>query len=616
MRAATSICVVIVCLLGSPTLLAGESSVAKGLADRMTREAIAAGAAGDIELREELLVKAVRVAPDHGPARWARGELQADGDWKPIAKVLDAARQDEQLQRYESIKSEMAGTAANHLELARWCRSNDLDDEARYHWLNVLAVNADNREALRALDSVWVDGELVPRDEAATERVSPYKLRQVNRQWRGRIAGWERALAVGGDEAAQALVELDAEVDESAIPEFEKLAAGRRGTTAADNQRHLELCIAFVRALGTLPSYEASESLVRFAVLADDEMLRTDAAEQLIGRPEHEYIPLLVEGLAAVLESSFEIRVSPTGRVSYDHEVFAEGPNGDQQAEVARTGGAVVTFDGEQTSASVRQGLARGRAISARHLRQFWAEAAFREQQVSATNAEREALNKRIVDVLEQVTGETFGNNPQAWWDYWYDHNGYESRTGRPLETYRTSTSQLMEVYIEPQLRPDPPLEVSGTISRRSECFAAGTLVWTKTGLEPIETLTEGDLVLTINVETGERCFRPVLATTRRPPSKLMHLATNSYQLMATPGHPFWVEGAGWKMAKELNVGDYITTAEGTPLAVRVLATSDIEQEAFNLVVEGNNNYFVGVEGLLSHDNTPRRPELARAGTW
>lgn len=598
-----------------------DSDINQGVAQRMTKEAIAAGAAGEIELRNDLLMQAATIAPNHAPAHWAQGKMEVDGEWQSIAAVQDQARSDDRLTDYNQRKAELDNSVASHLELARWCRRQGLTDEARYHWLNVLTADPDHREALGALDSVWVDGDLVSPEDAKELAEQTKKNRKIDRKWERRIAGWQRALAGDEQEAAAALADLEAVVDERAIPAFERLAEGGRRTSSADRARQLQLCQAFVSALSYMPSYEATESLVRHSVLAEDESLRTAAKQALIDRPMHECVPLLVGGLQALVESRFQIRVTPTGRVSYDHEFIVEGPEGDQVSELAREGGAVVTFTGSQTPISVQQGLARGRAVSSQHLQQFQREAAQLEQQTAATNAARKTMNERIVAVLEDVTGKSFGNSPQAWWDYWYDHNGYEARSTLPADTYRTTTSQLMEVYIEPQLPyPEDPPPPPPTPPGRCECFAAGTLVWTKTGMQPIESLAVGDLVLSMDVATGERCFRPVIGTTVRPPSGLMQLSAGSYELRTTPGHPFWVEGAGWRMAKELSEGDRVVSAEGTPLAIRHLqkfdADTQVEEEAYNLIVEGTNNYFVGQEGLLSHDNTPRRPDLVRAGKW
>ena len=59
-------------------------------------------------------------------------------------------------------------------------------------------------------------------------------------------------------------------------------------------------------------------------------------------------------------------------------------------------------------------------------------------------------------------------------------------------------------------------------IPPNAECFAAGTLVWTKTGQRPIESLEIGDLVLAQNVDTGELAYKPVIGRTVRPPKRLV----------------------------------------------------------------------------------------------
>ena len=40
-----------------------------------------------------------------------------------------------------------------------------------------------------------------------------------------------------------------------------------------------------------------------------------------------------------------------------------------------------------------------------------------------------------------------------------------------------------------------------------------------------------------------------------RPPSPILKIATSGEEILATKGHPFWVTGVGWRMAKELGDG-------------------------------------------------------------
>lgn len=584
---------------GQFTVTIANDDIANSIAKRMTREAQAASAAGDLELRDQLLTRAVSIAPDHTGARWARGEMQVDGEWQSVSAIQAQASNSQQIEHYEQQRQAIFEDTANHLQVAKWCQRRGLIDEARYHWLQVMSIDPNHREALEALGQEWVNGQLLSKSEAEQQRAEARQQRKKSREWKVRIAGWERALAAGGDEAARALADLEAEVDESAITTFENLVSNRRGSSQAEFNRNVQLCNQFLMAMGRLPSYKATVALARFAVLADELTLRETATEQLMERPQYEALPLLIAGLSPIIETRFELNRSETGRISYTHEFFAEGPGADIVAENSTSATTPVVTSADDSQDDRRRAVRTAERRSYGQWQRLARDAAKIERQVASANASREEMNGRIVAVLQALTDQSFGNDPTEWWDYWREHNGYDSY--RPTVTYRTSLT-----YVEPV----PVLPPS------CECFAAGTLVWTKTGLEPIETLSAGDLVLTMDVATGERCFRPVLDTTIRAPSPLMHIATGNYQLLATPGHPFWVEGQGWLMAKELSAGDYIATAEGVPMEVRVTTTSDVEQEAFNLIVEGNNNYFVGQEGLLSHDNTPRRPDRARDGDW
>jgi hypothetical protein len=312
---------------------------------------------------------------------------------------------------------------------------------------------------------------------------------------------------------------------------------------------------------------------------------------------------VLFTGLTPVIESRFDITRSENGLLQYTHEMVAEGADADYVAETSTTVATpVVIIDGASAQA-VQRAMNRAEMRQYTAAQQMAREAQRLEQMAAAANADRQQLNGRIVAVLRSLTGKDYSDNPREWWDYWREENGYDEY--RETVAYRTDQSyDLTEIVA-------PPIQTGG--GGGFECFAAGTLVWTKTGMQEIETLRAGDIVLTMDEQTGERSFRPVLRTTLRPPGPMMHLATSNYQIVCTPGHPFWVEGTGWRMAKELSVGDRITTATGAPLELRAVASAEEEQQAFNLVIEGNNNYFVGQDGLLSHDNTQRRPELARA---
>ncbi len=127
----------------------------------------------------------------------------------------------------------------------------------------------------------------------------------------------------------------------------------------------------------------------------------------------------------------------------------------------------------------------------------------------------------------------------------------------------------------------------------------------TSIGPVGIETLTVGDCVLAQDPEIGELAFKPVLATTVRPPSRLVAITAGGQTIRATRGHPFWVSGIGWQMAKELKPGQLLHTTQG-PLPIDAIDDAT-DEKCYNLVVADFDTYFVGEPQVLVHDNNLRQ---------
>ncbi len=64
--------------------------------------------------------------------------------------------------------------------------------------------------------------------------------------------------------------------------------------------------MAVVAAIAEMPQIKASESLVRFAVLAENEQVRKGAAEALKSRDIFSFVPMLLAGLSNPIEISFQ----------------------------------------------------------------------------------------------------------------------------------------------------------------------------------------------------------------------------------------------------------------------------------------------------------------------
>jgi hypothetical protein len=209
--------------------------------------------------------------------------------------------------------------------------------------------------------------------------------------------------------------------------------------------------------------------------------------------------------------------------------------------------------------------------------------------------AQEDQLRGRIQSVLQQTTGFARADDPDLWQAQWDDYSGtYTPVDFRPYErsTYNYSgyvwptyvTSMKMQTY-------------------KMSCFSVGTPVWTASGKLPIEKIKAGDRVLSQDLGSGELAIKPVERTTLRNATEMIEVDTGSHSILSTQGHPFWVNGRGWHMAKSLAAGQQLHSVSGA------VAVDDVRpaktQEAYNLVVSDWHSYFVGDARVLVHDNSP-----------
>jgi intein/homing endonuclease len=126
----------------------------------------------------------------------------------------------------------------------------------------------------------------------------------------------------------------------------------------------------------------------------------------------------------------------------------------------------------------------------------------------------------------------------------------------------------------------------------------------------PIENVQIGDRVLSQSPLSGELTFKPVLDITLGHQEFVAVTTTEKDTLLPTGGHLFWVSGAGWRMAKELKVGDRLHTVSGWS-EIQNIEPADAG-ETHNLVVADFNTYFVGNGRVLTHDITV--PQMVTGG--
>jgi RHS repeat-associated protein len=126
-------------------------------------------------------------------------------------------------------------------------------------------------------------------------------------------------------------------------------------------------------------------------------------------------------------------------------------------------------------------------------------------------------------------------------------------------------------------------------------CFVAGTPILTPTGEQTIESLRPGDLVLSRSEHDRQGVVVPrrVEEVFVRE-ARIAILKVGGQDIGTTEEHPVWVEGKGWRMVKELQVGDRLTDHEGNSVLLEAIRATATTTRVYNVRVAEFSTYFVG----------------------
>ena len=136
------------------------------------------------------------------------------------------------------------------------------------------------------------------------------------------------------------------------------------------------------------------------------------------------------------------------------------------------------------------------------------------------------------------------------------------------------------------------------------QCFIAGTLVATKSGLVPIEDIQPGDFVWATDEETGETALKEVVQTFRNETEEWVHVKVNGEEITCTPMHPFYSPVKGWTSAVDLRAGDILVMLNGEYVVVEQVQHELLEspETTYNFEVEDYHTYYVGEKSVLVHN--------------
>jgi hypothetical protein len=562
-----------------------DPSPATPSAAKLVEQALQSELTGATDQRGVLLKQALELDPNYAPARWQSGYVKVDGQWLSQDEAASRAAADPNLATYCKRRDALIDTADNQRELARWCAKHKLSDQARIHWAKALEFDPQDAEALAGLGVEFYQGQLLTKPQMIEAKKRASERAKAIRQWQPKLVKWRKAIESGHPEDRHAALE--------GLRKFNELdaLAALEATFGVDGDtnRSRELNKLLVETAGRLQQPEATQLLIRRAIVPESEKIRAIACDELKKRPMYVYLPQLVATVQSRSSWKFDYVVELLGEAAVLRSKMTREVDGIQYECSADS--FIFSRNYYNTPKTIF-GLTRGQIkdISA----SLSQEAAI-AQEFQRDDDRRETEKSRALVALQRSTGFSRITTPEEWADKW---------------------TQISETYSSRQPETGPrDFRRQHFVAMKSvpSCFPAGTPVLTVTGPRQIETIKVGDQVLTQDIATAELVYKPVQATTLRPPAPLVRLNMEGQLLQATRGHWFWVVGQGWQMAKDLKPGDRLHAMQGATLVESI--DQDPPAEAYNLVVSDNHNYFVGDSLILAHDNvTPEETPVSVPG--
>jgi hypothetical protein len=226
-------------------------------------------------------------------------------------------------------------SVALHIELARWCRKENLVDEERAHWTQVLLNDPDNREAQDRLHLRWFMGRLLTDSQLeAAKRHRALEEKQL-KQWAPVVLRWQKALDRGSpSEKDRATSEMSSVTDPAIIPALEQIIGAESPKPSAKSDSITPFERHAIALLGRLPQQRATYSLAVHAVLGRQAEARCAAIAELKKRPLHDFVPLLLDQLANPIEFSYVAARDTTGGfATYRSIARQEGPDSIKETE-------------------------------------------------------------------------------------------------------------------------------------------------------------------------------------------------------------------------------------------------------------------------------------------
>lgn len=133
-------------------------------------------------------------------------------------------------------------------------------------------------------------------------------------------------------------------------------------------------------------------------------------------------------------------------------------------------------------------------------------------------------------------------------------------------------------------------------------CFTRNTEIFTSNGLENIQDLNIGDLVLSYNKETGDKELKEIDKLVSHTADVIYNIDIDAEIIKSSWSHPFYVEGKGKVLAKDLVQGDILRCYDDRLIKIKQITVDNNPQDVYEIRVKDNNNYYVGVNSVLVYN--------------